>query len=415
MNEPQPTGGKPTQQTTMIVCQCGSVAFTEEKRTKTAVVFKCAKCGERTAVKGRAAVGRMPLSEVTFAIAKVLAPDPDHGSDAKGKGKAKEPELPLDQVKDEWVDLFDPARMEPIDFDEQNNLSDEQLKLIQKLDAELLEALKAVLFKKELWKASLPPSVNYQRNRAFQCVRVMNHGRPGFVEQTWQTRAFEMIIAEFLSSVPANVLAIVDATDEGVEQAAKQAAAKGKKWSKRKATGVANKVRDALCEKARMGIYADTEEYKPEPDPVVEEAKEQEAAKVEQQAADAADDRIVDTGQLHRAVMTAREEAGLEGEMLIGGAGDLPAFNRRADEAGGFLLRIDGDKRTRTETGGTAQVFAWLSVDDPIDFMVPYLDEIDDLLHDAELHVVELVPDGMQDDWKQPTCVDRREVIPRMS
>ena len=67
--------GKPTQETRILVCQCGSAKFTEKKKTKTAIVFTCGNCGLETSVKGNVAIVRAAREEVSYAIsAKVTSP-----------------------------------------------------------------------------------------------------------------------------------------------------------------------------------------------------------------------------------------------------------------------------------------------------------------------------------------------------
>lgn len=397
--------GKPTEQTTLIVCQCGSVSFAEEKRTSTAVVFRCAKCHEKTSVQGRAAVARMPLDEVTFAVQHVVSPE-------------YKPKVAAVEVHPEWIDLFRAGQTESMDLDNPVNLSDEQRELLETLSDEQVEALKVKLVKKIPKRWSFTPQEEAIFDRWMAGIRILNHGEPGYMEQTWQSKALAMAAADGLAGLPQHVHVVLDAIDEAVDRTYEDVVAQGKKWTRRKETKLRNDLRDALCQKYNLGIYSkvDKSKYEPEPDPVVEEAKRFEQQRREERAEQEKQDFIIDNGYLHRALSSEREERMLGGMMLIGGPENLADFVKKTEEDGGFLLRVDGDPRTRTKGGQPVQEYVWLEEDDPvdpIDFTVAYLDEIDEILPDAQLEVVELLPENYAElePWDMPAVADRREQI----
>lgn len=399
--------GKPTENTTLIVCQCGGVAFSEEKRTKTAVVFRCIKCNERTSVQGRAAVARVPLDEVTFAIQHILAPE------YRTDGEPKRPKL---EVKQEWLDLFR-EDTENIDLDERNSLNDEQKELLDNLSTKEVEDLKLALNKREPMRFGFLPQDKYLINRWLNGLRIMHHGESGFAEQTWQSKALALAAADGLAGFPPQVLAVLDAVDEAVDRLSEEAKEKGKKWSKRKETRIRNDTRDALCQRYNLGVYADqTNLFEPKPDPVVEQAKAVEAKQADARAAEQKKVGIIDDGYLHRALMDVRESFGLQGVMLIGGPAEFSMLQKAADDKGGYLLRVEGDPRTTTKKGAPVYEYVWLEEDDeddPVDFVLPYLEQIDDVLPDAQIRVVELLPSDYDElePWDKPTIADEREIL----
>jgi len=405
MPGPDLSKGKPTEQTTMIVCQCGSVGFVEEKKTRTAVVFRCAKCKERTSVQGRAAIARVPFDEVTHAVKNVLIPET----------VSKQKPVPVAEVEAEHLVHFDPRRICPSDIDTRSDLDENQIELLKEMSEEQMDTLKRFLNKREPWRFSSLVKHKAFITKAMDGVRLLNHGSPGFAEQTWQGEALYFMALDVFAGFPPEVIACLDAIDAASDQLADEARAKGKTWSRRKDTKVRNDTRDALAKKFNFGIYKDTE-YTPPADPVVQEALDFEEQRRDEREDKAEQNFIVDNGHLARALAAVREELELDGKMLIGGPTLLQDFLRLSEEKGGYVLRVDGDKRTKTEAGQPVLRYVWLAYEDqedPFDFLVAYLDEIDGILPDAELEVVELLPANFDeiDQWEQPLIADKREKI----
>jgi len=264
---------------------------------------------------------------------------------------------------------------------------------------------------------AMTPAVRRQVRRALEGYRIMHHGQKEFDAQTWQGPALGLMAADAIAGHPSEVSAIIDAMDESIERLMDEAKKKNKKWSKRKETKIRNDTRALLCEKYGLGIHAGQKNiFEPKQDPVVEEAKEFEEKRREEREEAEADDRILDNGYLKRSLIAAREENDLQGKMLIGDSSSLMKFQNLSEEKGGFILRVDGDKRTCNEAGVDVCQYVWLeeeSENGHLDLMVSYLDEIDDVLPSATLDVVELLPSNYDElePWDQPLVADRREKL----
>ena len=204
MAEKERPKGKPTEQTTIIVCDCGSTAFVEDKCTARAVVFRCSKCDNRTSIQGRAAFTRVALDEVTFAIhEKLFKPDPDAAAKSK-KAEAEAPQLP-----DGWKELFENTTYEPMDFEEMNCLSDDQKDYVTKLSDEQVTELKKKVIVKETLRFAMTPAVRVLVRRALEGYRIMNHGGGDFDVQSWQGPALGLMAADAIAGHPPEVAVIM--------------------------------------------------------------------------------------------------------------------------------------------------------------------------------------------------------------
>ena len=93
--------------------------------------------------------------------------------------------------------------------------------------------------------------------------------------------------------------------------------------------------------------------------------------------------------------------------------GDLLA---RWTKAGGYLIRILGDKRTIDAEGNCMAVCAWVAAEPAelaLDFSIEYDDATDDILGDGACEVIELLPPDYDeiDKWAAPHFADGREKL----
>lgn len=366
-----PASGRPTEETAILVCQCGCTRFDVTKTTRTAVAAACAKCGGKISVKGNIALPvRTPEAEVAYAVTdKVVRPDPNAASQA---GKAP-------------------------------TLSEQGYRTLRfKISEEQDEVI----------------------SRALEAVRVLNCTDEKFRAQQWQGSALEYVCADFLAGVDPRALSVVAQMDEAViEATAKEMASTGQTHlSKRRVRKLRNMVRDRVAEE--LGLIG-TPEYVPPPDPTAAGRKEYEDAKAKQQADDDDDDRMPDEDRLYNSVVGAmseyRQSCGARGEkvqVLVARANQYQDLYQRWAN-GGLLLRVIGDVATRDAAGQQPVCYVWMDgeIEDlSPDLPLAYAEAYEDVLDDVELEVVELLPKGYgqrdpSDQWEQPALASKREEL----
>ena len=363
--------GKPTAEAKILVCQCQSTAFEVKRQNKTSVSLECAKCGARTSVKGAVATARVGSKEMSYAVTSTLT-GPNAGpageGESTGDGSGKDPNVGPNG-----------ERYTSFRF----RVTDEIAAVVR---------------------------------RALEAIRVQNMRSEKYRAQDWQGHAIEALAADFLAGCPAAVLAVVDAMDEAVAREVAAAEADGKKWTKRKERDLRSKVREQVA--VQLGV-AESTEYKPEPDPIVEESRQTEKKQEEAREKEKSDPRVEDLGRLHKAVVAAVADYVNEG---LCERGEIRVFEKPHDAEkcwdrnGGLLLRVEGDERSRTTTGRTPQLFVWMQEDYSPEIPLCYSEEIDDDIPGAVITVIELLPpdyDKLQDEdqWEKAVIADKREKI----
>lgn len=364
--------GRPTAETKILVCQCQSTAFEVKRQNKTSVALECAKCGARTSVKGAVATARMGTQEITYAVTSTLT-GPDSGASkggsSTGDGERKDPNIGPDGT--EYT----------------------------------------------TFRFRVPVDDAAQFRRACEGIRVVNMRDEKFRGQDWQGYAVRYMSADCIAGLPAAALAVVDAMQEAVSREQAAAEANGKKWTKRKERDLRSKVREEVA--VQLGVVESTE-YKPEPDPVVEKAKEEEAKRSEERESEVVDLRVEDRGRLRKAVSSAVSE--YVNDTADCKQGDIRIYEglheaeKWWDSKGGILIKVLGDERTRSATDRRPELFVWLKNDDTPEIPLSYTEEMDDDFQDAAVSLIEILPENYsklqdEDKWEPATLAEDREEI----
>lgn len=374
----------------LVVCNsCRSTAWTLGKASATAIALKCAKCGCRASVKGAVGPARVPAGLAALAVEHVVHPEPKaapapaagggggDGDDGDGEGGAP-------------------------------SLGDQGFMTIR------------ARLTRDQYEGTV--------RRAMEAVRVMNHRDEAFRVQQWMGTALEYICADFLSGVDPAVLEIVEAQEAAVAEAAAKYREQGEEIPAKRARAIRSQVRDSLAD--ALGAAARRLDRAPHVTPDLEEAMAARREEADERTAEVADDaRIPDDGALLRAVRSAVRDYAQEYlesnpnigrrqrlEYIIGDPATLRDLIARWEAAGGFLLEIRGDERTRTGAGLRPRCWLWIA--DEFDgatlaLDADYADELDSL-PDPQLTVVELLPQGFAaleaaDRWDAPSFASQRE------
>lgn len=372
-----PAGGRPTEETHILVCQCNGTGFAEHKRTATAVVLRCSKCGLNTSVKGRVATVRAARDEVSYAVeSTVTCPEPPTADDPGAPAAEKTRKTTLGEQGYEQFRF---------------RVSRDQAAVVR---------------------------------RALEAIRVQHCHEEHFRCQAWQGHALEYLAAEMLSGMDPLVLQVVDAQEEAVRAEAARVEARGKTLTTRAEGKVRIRVRDTMA--AALGIVptAELKQFPHRTDDLAfaEEAIAMDTRKREEAAA--GDMRVDDGGRLGLAAKRAREAlaevdpqwAGIRLALDPVEAVDLLKWAR---ENGGFHVQIQGDERTRDRAGRRPTVWAWLPAEDtenPFDVALEYADAYYDALPSAHLTVTELLPGDWEqlpteDRWDAPSIAHERVVL----
>lgn len=371
-------GGRPTQETVILACQCGSTAFREEKRTQKAVVFTCAKCSERTSVQGRAAFARVASDEATFAVhQKLVMPDP-----SATPGSPKKP-----------------------------SLSEQGFEYIRSRVTTGADGQGAAI------------------RRACEVMRVTHCNEPEMRQHMWLGTALTYICADYMSGADQRAIRIVDAQEEAVADEIARMEARGRKTTRKRISILRNNVRDALAQQLGL-VAAPAADPAAQLDQIIVEARALEDQRREERAAAAEDPRMLDDWRLMDALINARAEfardSGLPiNSIMLGDATRYAAFCKAQIESGGFLLRVIGDERTRTPSGVRPSVLMLAMAEDDVleehfDFTQNYLDQFeDDGIDNLAWTIVELLPadygqpdeDGQPLSWTMPRIASTREVM----
>jgi len=391
-SDQDPAGGVMTSETRILACQCGSTRFDVKKRTRTAVSLVCLKCGLRASVKGNLATVRVRQQEITYALEHtVVTPD--------------DSQVPPDDDDGEATG------------DGHSGLGDGY---VTRKYRHLKNVMETVV------------------DRAFEAVRVMNCSDDKFREQTWQGHALEAICADFLSGCPHDVLQIVDAMEAAEEDAIRIAEQDGKpEPNARKIRELRVKVRDKLAVESGLLPPEMLSDDARQLDLPVGDGEKDAGEDDDQEDADDDQDEenendapvfVPDGGRLLRAVSETLEkyntdavEFGVDGKdipeyIVCDGATPTAAMVKRWTKAGGYLVRIVGDKRTTGPDGKRASVCAWIAAEPSelaLDFSIEYDDATDDILGDGAVEVVELLPPDYKEieQWDPPHFADRRETL----
>lgn len=379
--ESAPTGGKPTLETCLLVCQCKSTRFTEHKRTKTAIVFKCRECGLSTSVKGNVTYARVSQDEVSFAVEKKM---------------------------------ITPGKVEQIAMNtgENEGSVEEETEKKPTLSEQGYRQLRFRVLKES----------DDVIQDAFEGVRIQNAGVEEFRSQQWQGLALEAVCADYLSGLDPMVRQVIDAQKEAVAIAnAKHEQKTGRTITKRKASRIKNRVRDEMA--AQLGFLEKPEplEKAPTSDEETLNAIAAQSDEARQKAEEEeADQRHGDDERLIKAIRDARDAAREPEQIRVGDERHYAEFVNYYNTEGGVLLKILGDERTKDAAGKQPKGYMLLtegfSIEDGIDIYTCYLDRIDDILPDPELRVIELLPSDWntyseEDRWDMPEIADGREVV----
>lgn len=367
-------GGRATEETRILVCQCGSTSFDEHKRTATAVVLSCRKCGLDISVKGRVAVVRAAREEVNYALeATVAAPEPPAADDPGAPAKDRKATL-----GEQGYEQF------------RFRVTKDQAAVVR---------------------------------RALEAIRVQHCHQDEYRCQAWQGHAIEAMAAEVLSGMHDAILQVVDAQEEAVRAEAARVAEKGKALTSRAEGKVRIRVRDTMA--AALGIVpTQALERFPHRTDDLEFAEQARKFDAERKAAEeAAETRILDDGRLALAARRARESlAEVNPELgairLALEAGEFVALLKWTDEHAGFLVRVQGDRRTRDRAGQRPTIWAWLPADDadnPWDIELEYQDAYHGVLSAPACTVTEILPADWEqiheaDRWDGPSIAHDREV-----
>lgn len=362
----------------LVVCNsCRSTSWTVKRATTTAISIICAKCGGKASVKAAVGPANIPAGLAALAVENYVHPTP----------KAAPP---------------------PSDGDDEDgapSLGDQGFMTIR------------ARLTREQYEMTV--------RRAMEAVRVMNNRDEAFRVQQWMGTALEYICADFLSGVDPRVLEIVDAQEEAVTAEAEKFRAQGEELPAKRARAIRAQTRDTLAD--ALGAEARRLDHAPHQTPDLDAALAQRAAEAaEKAAAAAADDRILDDGALHRAVVAAirdyaEEYAAAHGGdrlvYLVGGPTNRQDLIARWDAAGGFLLAVRGDARTRSGAGLRPEVLLWIAEEfeeATLALDAEYVDALFDILPEAVVEVVELLPKGYselpeENQWDEPSFASRRE------
>ena len=359
-------------ETKILVCQCQSTAFEVKRQNKTSVSLECAKCGGRISVKGSVATARVGNDEVTYAVTSTLtSPDAGSGSgeESTGDGERKDPNVGPDGTK------------------------------------------------YTSFRFRVPVEIAAQFRRACEGIRVVNMRDEKYRGQDWQGHAVEYMSADCISGLPDAALAVVDAMEEAVAREQAAAEADGKKWTKRKERDTRAKVREDVA--VKLGV-AEPLEYKPEPDSIVEEAKEIEGKQASAREEEQAYPRIEDQGRLRKAVLVSVSEYVNETDDC--NPGDIRIYESSHDAVswwdskGGLLIRILGDERTRTPNSRRPKLYLWMANDDTPEIPLSYAEEMDADLPDAAVSLIEMLPANYNDlpegdMWATAALAESREIF----
>ncbi len=380
--KPDPKMGIATAETRILACQCGGTAFDVGKRTKTAVNLTCMKCGLRSSVKGNIATVRVRQQEISYALANTMVapdavPESQEGETAEVDGSTGKKE-----AGPEYLTL----RFRIMKGDQKDMI-----------------------------------------DRAMEAVRVANCSDDKFREQTWQGHALEWICADFLSGCSHDVLQIVDAMDSAEEDAFRIAKEDGKSEpAARKIRDLRSRVRDKLAEESGILPVEKMDDDARQLD-LVDDGDEHDGTLEDGEQVDPST-QVKDGGRLLRAVGEVLEGYHIEAVSADIESDSLPEFIVREGATppgdlvarwttgGGYLVRIDGDRRTVDGNDLRPSVCVWIAAEPAsltLDFSMEYDDATDDILGDGVLEIVELLPPDYDeiDQWAAPHFADRREKI----
>lgn len=369
LSKTPPIGGKKTHETRILVCECSSTKFEVKKQTKTSVSLECEKCQRTMSVKGSTALVRIGETEITYAVKEhIIGPDPDAGKNKDGGEVDKKPTL-----------------------SSQGHV---------------------------MLRFKLTPNQRDLINRASECIRIMNVKDEKYREQQWHGSALEFMAADFISGVDPNVLLVVEAMEEAADIEIKKAEDEGvtQAVTKRKVRRIRAKVRDEMS--IKLGIVESKNyepeklEPEPEPEPFYKEVPPRKT--------------IPDGGRFMRSIKKAleeyseqcTEEAGVPVEVLVEYPGRSTPIRNHWKRAGGFLVRVLGDKKMADVKGKRPEAIVFVSDDVSgctLDFETSYDDAVSDLLPENSIEVIEILPSGFKDmpedeQWSGPHFVDRREI-----
>lgn len=348
---------------TIVVCQCNSTRFKVKKALKNSVSLECAKCGMMTSVKGSVALTKVTSDEVSLAItAGIVAPKGEVPSEDDGKPSETKDKVPT--LGEQGYRQF------------RFRVKEEQAEVVR---------------------------------RALEAVRVMNYREDIYQDQTWQGHAIEFMAADFLSGCDPMVLAVVEAQEQAVKEAAVRAEQGGAPMTTRQLRDLRRKVREQEIEKLKGG-----EEGEPTGD--VEEVADLECQDEEPmvETPPDQDDKPVDKKCAYLGLAIHDAMDGLDyaiHESLV----DAVQF---WETEGGFLLRVLGDERMEDEHGNRPALYVITRSDEDFDLPLAYEDQVGDIVRGPLAEVVEMLPRGYnnlddEEKWLAPVVASRREEIDR--
>lgn len=382
------SGGKLTTEALVLVCDCGSTNIEKSKVNKHSVRYKCRSCGRKGSTNWSATIIRASLEEITFGIQRGLI-------------------TPCEAP---------PSRPSPEEIDA---LTDDDQEGPEKKPT-LLEQGRCTA----RWSMTLERMAIMRK--AMEGIRLMHMANnEDFRSNGWAEYAIELIFADVWAGLPDIVKSIVEEQERVIEKENDaNLKASGKPLTKRNEARIRREVRERMGQKLGLVQNQIEESDLPHRDENFAEA-EKKASEADTQDVICNDDgRIFDDGALFRALSSVQSQMNqIDAKdapvMLIKDASGLGELVKHADEkASGHVLLVQGDKRTKTRNGLRPVRSVWIAWDDDeteINWLSEYLDQIDDVLPDADLEVAEILPSDWDDfddsdKWEMPTMATTREV-----
>jgi hypothetical protein len=363
-----PAGGRKTSEATIVVCKCKGTRFDVKKTTTSSVLLKCGACGAEVPVKGPVAHVRAGDEDITFGVEQhTFSPATEKETKEKKPKKAKD------------------------------NGERKQLRF------------------------GVPPEVLEKVNNVLELVR-LDKGRDdeALQAQDWQWRALEIIVDSYRADVSTVVVEHLDRQEKEIKKALEAAEAKS---AKPLGGAKAGKIRRKVQSQIASMLDTSRNVHKPEPDPVVEQAKEvraeEKAAKKKKKEAEAG--TVPDDGMLLQVV---KDAMGAYADTVKALGHDRPTYlitdrvtdaHRALDKSGGLMFKIVGDQRARSVTGAPPVVYIHIIEEDGIKAQ-PEIREEYELTFEipgedtqGACEIVEMAAETA--DWPLPSWADRREVL----
>jgi len=437
--------GISTEETRVLTCQCGSTAYDVTGRTKTQVTLTCAKCGLKCSVKGNVATVRVRQQEIEYAVQNtVVSPEPNLENSS---GKNAEPSG--EKVGDGTGGDGHPKKKlyKFSVFEDQRPTVDRAMQAVR------VKNCSDDRFREQTWQghaleyicADFLSGCEHQVLQIVDAMDAAQEDAERLAEADGKKKPTPKKIRELRSKVRDKLARESGILPEDFFESDddRQLDLEPQQYQCPECQGLVEK--DAThC--ANCGIEFGTPEDEEteddtdgaEPEETAEETTEEEVEiehddpAEEQPAEEPTEEKeatVADSGRLKRAVLRSLEEyfqdatdAEVEEHLLPEYEvqdGAIPGEDliQKWSLGGGYLVRVDGDKRTVDDQGNPVAVCVWIKAEPPgelvLDFSLDYDDETDEILGDGTLSTTELLPPDYseQDPWAQPHFVDGREML----